>query len=50
MHTVDCAGWRFVQPTNVSEFLERAARLLADEARHNLILGLAGTLRDEPGL
>ena len=39
-----------VQPTDVSEFLERAAQLLADEARHNLILGLAGTLRDEPGL
>ena len=39
-----------VQPTNVSEFLERAAPLLVDEARHNLILGLAGTLRDEPGL
>ena len=39
-----------VQPTDVSEFLERAAPLLVDEARHNLILGLAGTLRDEPGL
>jgi predicted GNAT family acetyltransferase len=31
------------------EFLERARELLlADEARHNLILGLAGTLRDSP--
>jgi predicted GNAT family acetyltransferase len=31
------------------EFLERAeGLLLADEARHNLILGLAGTLRDSP--
>jgi len=39
-----------VQPTDASEFLERAAPLLVDEARHNLILGLAGTLRDEPGL
>ena len=39
-----------VQPTDVSEFLEQSAHLLADEARHNLILGLAGTLRDEPGL
>jgi GNAT superfamily N-acetyltransferase len=32
------------------DFLERAAPLLADEARHNLILGLAGTLRDNPAL
>ena len=33
------------------EWLERAAPvLLADEARHNLILGIAGTLRDRPGL
>ena len=33
------------------EFLERAAPLLlADEARHNLILGIAGTLRDSPEL
>jgi uncharacterized protein len=32
------------------EFLEVAGPLLlADEARHNLILGLAGTLRDRPG-
>jgi len=31
------------------EFLERAgALLLADEARHNLILGLVGVLRDRP--
>ena len=32
------------------EFLERAAPVLADEARHNLILGLAATLRDNPAL
>ena len=33
-----------------SEFLEAAGPLLlADEARHNLILGIAGTLRDRPG-
>ena len=32
------------------EFLERAAPVLADEARHNLILGLAATLRDDPAL
>jgi predicted GNAT family acetyltransferase len=38
-----------VQVFDATEFLERAAPLLADEARHNLILGLAGTLRDEPG-
>jgi uncharacterized protein len=32
-----------------AEFLERGAPLLlADEARHNLILALAGTLRDRP--
>lgn len=32
-------------------FLEDAGPLLlADEARHNLILGLAGTLRDDPSL
>src|SRR5262245_9694644 len=32
-----------------SEFLSAAAPLLlSDEARHNLILGLAGTLRDHP--
>lgn len=39
-----------VQLADVGEFLERTAALLADEARHNLILGLAGTLRDNPGL
>ena len=33
------ARMEVVQPTDVSEFLERAAQLLADEARHNLILG-----------
>lgn len=32
-----------------AEFLERAGPLLvADEARHNLILGIAGVLRDRP--
>ena len=31
-----------------AEFLERAARLLADEARHNLILGIVRTLIDSP--
>ena len=32
-------------------FLERAGPLLlADEARHNLMLGLAGTLRDHPSI
>jgi predicted GNAT family acetyltransferase len=36
---------------DASAFLEAAAPLLlADEARHNLILGLAGTLRDDPTL
>jgi uncharacterized protein len=39
-----------VQLDDPNEFLERAAPLLlADEARHNLILGIAGTLRDQPG-
>jgi len=39
-----------VQIFDPTEFLERAERLLlADEARHNLILGLAATLRDQPG-
>jgi uncharacterized protein len=34
-----------------AEFLEAAEPLLLeDEARHNLILGLAGTLRDEPSV
>jgi predicted GNAT family acetyltransferase len=34
---------------SAAEFLERAGPLLqADEARHNLILGLAGVLRDRP--
>ena len=33
------------------DFLDRAQPLLlADEARHNLILGIAGTLRDNPSL
>jgi GNAT superfamily N-acetyltransferase len=36
---------------NAGEFLERAGPLLlADEARHNLILGVAGTVRDLPHL
>lgn len=40
-----------VQPADAAEWLRRAEPLLlADEARHNLILGLAGTLRDQPGL
>jgi uncharacterized protein len=30
-------------------FAEAGPLLLADEARHNLILGLAGTIRDSPG-
>ena len=39
-----------VQFADPAEFLARAGPLLlADEARHNLILGLAGTLRDQPG-
>ena len=39
-----------VKARDPRDFLERAAPLLADEARHNLLLGLAGTLRDNPGL
>jgi GNAT superfamily N-acetyltransferase len=40
-----------VQLSDPAAFLERAGPLLlADEARHNLILGLAGTLRDHPAL
>ena len=40
-----------VQRSDAAEWLERAGPLLlADEARHNLVLGLAGTLRDQPGL
>jgi len=38
-----------VQLFDPADFLARAEPLLlADEARHNLILGLAGTLRDHP--
>jgi hypothetical protein len=38
-----------VQLSSPAEFLERAGPLLlADEARHNLILGIAGTVRDHP--
>lgn len=37
--------------TDAGDFLARAEPLLlADEARHNLILGLAGTIRDTPDL
>lgn len=40
-----------VQVADPAEFLARAGPLLlADEARHNLILGLAGTIRDNPVL
>ena len=40
-----------VKLADPAEWLERAGPMLvADEARHNLILGLAGTLRDRPGL
>lgn len=41
---------RVVQLSDPAEFLRQAEPLLADEARHNLILGLAGTLRDHPTL
>lgn len=38
-----------VRVEHASEWLRRAERLLlADEARHNLILGIAGTLRNHP--
>src|SRR5947209_4746094 len=37
--------------TEAADFLAQAEPLLvADEARHNLLLGLAGTLRDTPDL
>ena len=39
-----------VKAADATELLERAGPLLADEARHNLILGLAGTLRASPAL
>ncbi|MBA2385195.1 MAG: GNAT family N-acetyltransferase [Actinobacteria bacterium] len=40
-----------VELADPAEFLERAGPLLlADEPRHNLILGIAGTLRDSPHL
>jgi len=40
-----------VELAEPAEFLARAQPLLlADEARHNLILGIAGTLRDSPHL
>ncbi len=42
---------KVVEPADAAEFLERAEPLLlADEARHNLILGIAGTLRESPHL
>jgi uncharacterized protein len=41
---------RVVKARDPRDFLQRAAPLLADEARHNLLLGLAGTLRDDPSL
>jgi predicted GNAT family acetyltransferase len=42
---------RVVKLEDAAVWLRRAGPLLlADEARHNLILGLAGTLRDQPGL
>ena len=38
------------RPSDPSSFLDEAGPLLLeDEARHNLLLGLAGTLRDDPG-
>lgn len=41
--------WAF-QVSDAGELLERAGPLLlAHEARHNLMLGIAGTLRDQPG-
>jgi uncharacterized protein len=39
-----------VKVADAADFLRRATPVLADEARHNLILGLAGTLRDDPSL
>jgi uncharacterized protein len=40
---------RAVAVRSVGEFLQRAGALLtADEARHNLILGIAGVVRDRP--
>jgi len=40
-----------VKALDAAEWLRRAGPLLlADEARHNLVLGLAGTLRDQPEL
>ncbi len=42
---------QIVKPADAAEWLRRAEPLLlADEARHNLILGIAGTLRDQPEL
>jgi uncharacterized protein len=40
---------RITQPTDPARFLAEALPLLlADEARNNLLLGIAGTLRDQP--
>jgi uncharacterized protein len=41
---------RVVKVADAADFLERTATILADEARHNLILGLAGTLRESPSV
>jgi uncharacterized protein len=39
-----------VRPADAADFLRQAeGLLLADEARHNLIFGVVGTLRDHPG-
>ncbi len=38
----------FHEITEVAAFLERAGRLIEDEARNNLILGIAGTLACSP--
>ena len=41
---------RFETIDDPAQFLERAAPLLKDEARHNLMLGIAGTLLRSPDL
>lgn len=42
---------KLVEVADAAQFLERSGTLLlADEARHNLILGIAGTLRDSPNV
>lgn len=37
-----------IRPVDAAEFLQRARPLLSDEARHNLILGIAGTVARRP--